>query len=253
MNPLGLQNRLLYISLIPAFILGLLAVGWFTYNDISHQRMAFIERTEAVANRLADTLSYPVSTVDEPLLEALIRRSLNEQDARSIRLFNTSASEWSLQGPNPLGPSYPISISDTRELRLYVGERSYRYLVPIFSPDDIQAKLPSPRPLGWVEVEFDYANTKVAHYQSILRNIALLLISLFIIAGIALYLNREITRPIQAMIRTVVDIREGNLESRVPETSRGELRELEEGVNAMRPRPSKTPTTTCKTALSKPL
>ena len=233
MNPLGLQNRLLYISLIPALILGVLAVSWFTYNDINQQQRAFIERTETVANRLADTLSSPVADANNELLETLIRRSLNEQDARSIRLFNASAGEWAVHGPTPLGPSYPISISDTRQLRLYKGERSYRYLVPVFSPDDLTSRLPSPRPLAWVELEFDYANTKVTHYQSILRNISLLLVALVTISGFALYLNREITRPVNSMIRTVVDIREGNLESRVPETSKGELGELEEGINAM--------------------
>ena len=233
MNPLGLQNRLLYISLIPALILGLLAVGWFTHIDISQQKKAFAERTETVANRLADTLSAPVADADDELLETLIRRSLNERDARSIRLFNASAAEWAMHGPSPLGPAYPISISDTRQLRLYEGDRTFRYLVPVFSPEDLRTALPSPRPLGWVELEFDYARTQVGHYQTILRNLSLLLVALFIISGIAFYLNREITRPVQSMIKTVVDIREGNLESRVPETSKGELRELEEGINAM--------------------
>ena len=233
MNSIGLQNRLLYISLIPALILGLLAVSWFTKIDIDNQTAAFEQRTEAVANRLADTLSSPVAAVQEPLLDALIRRTLNEPDARSIRLFTASASEWSLHGPNPLGPSYPISISDTRETRVYRSDLSYRYLVPIFSPDDLQSRLPSPRPIAWVEVEFDYANTKLCHYQSILRNIALLMVSLLIISGVALYLNREIINPVQNMIRTVVEIREGNLESRVPVKSKGELRALEVGINAM--------------------
>jgi len=233
MNTIGLQNRLLYISLIPALILGILAVGWFTYIDIKQQKETFAQRTETVANRLADTLSSPVFNDDEPFIEALIRRALNEKDARSIRLFNASASEWTLSGPNPMGPSYPISISDTRETRLYQGQESYRYLSPIYSPEDILLRAPYPRPLAWVEIEFDYANTRLSHYQSILRNISLLLASLFIISEVAFYLNRKILRPVHSMIKTVVDIREGNLESRVPASSKGELRELEEGINAM--------------------
>jgi two-component system sensor histidine kinase BarA len=233
MNPLGLQNRLLYISLIPALILGILAVVWFTHEEVTGQRQAFNERTEAVANRLADTLAAPVASMDEEFMRALIGRSLNEQDTRSIRLFNSSAGIWDVRGPDPKGPSYPISISDTRETRLYIGEQTYRYLVPIFSRDDILQRIPSPRPIAWVEIEFDYANTRLHHYQTVLRNISLLFVTMLIIAGVALYLNREITRPVQGMIRTVVDIREGNLESRVKTRSKGELRELEDGINAM--------------------
>ncbi|WP_320826004.1 response regulator [Reinekea sp.] len=233
MNAIGLQSRLLYISLIPALFLGLLAVGWFTLTDIQHQKQAFMERSETVANRLADTLSLPAFNNDNLLLDALIRRALNAPDARSIRLFNSAAGEWLVSGPNPFGPAYPISISDTRATRLYISRASYRFLSPIFAPQDIRLRTPAPRPIAWVETEFDYANTRIGHYQSILLNLALLLAALFIISGIAFYLNRAIIRPVQNMIRTVVEIREGNLESRVPTHSKGELRELEVGINAM--------------------
>ena len=233
MNAMGLQNRLLYISLIPALFLGLLALGWFTLTDIQHQQQAFMERSEAVANRLADTLSLPVAQTDTPLLDALIRRALNEQDARSIRLYNASTSEWLVSGPNPMGPAYPFAIGDTRSTRLYISHASYRFLAPILAPQDIELRTANPQPIAWVESEFDYANTRVGHYQSILLNLTLLLATLFIIAGIAFYLNRAIIRPVHHMIRTVIEIREGNLESRVPTHSKGELRELEVGINAM--------------------
>ncbi len=233
MNTIGLQNRLLYISLIPALFLGCLTVGWFTYIDIKAQNDSFVQRTTAIANRLADSLSLPASESDEVFLKALIRRALNEEDARSVRLFNASASEWFLSGPNPKGPAYPISISDTRETTVYIGEESYRYLSPIFSPDDIKLRTPYPRPTAWVELEFDYSTSRIEHYQSILRNLGLLLASLITISGIALFLNRRFILPVQNMIRTVIDIREGNLDSRVPATSKGELRELELGINAM--------------------
>ncbi|ATX77352.1 response regulator [Reinekea forsetii] len=233
MNAMGLQNRLLYISLIPALFLGLLALGWFTLTDIQHQQQAFMERSEAVANRLADTLSLPVAQTDTPLLDALIRRALNEQDARSIRLYNASTSEWLVSGPNPMGPAYPFAIGDTRATRLHISHASYRFLAPILAPQDIELRTANPQPIAWVESEFDYANTRVGHYQSILLNLTLLLATLFIIAGIAFYLNRAIIRPVHHMIRTVIEIREGNLESRVPTHSKGELRELEVGINAM--------------------
>ncbi|MFT5007848.1 MAG: two-component system sensor histidine kinase BarA [Granulosicoccus sp.] len=233
MNAMGLQNRLLYISLIPALFLGLLALGWFTLTDIQHQQQAFMERSKAVANRLADTLSLPVAETNSQLLDALIRRALNEQDARSIRLYDASAAEWLASGPNPIGPTYPFAISDTRATRLYTSHASYRFLAPILAPRDIELRAANPQPIAWVESEFDYANTRVGHYQSILLNLTLLLGTLFTISGIAFYLNRAIIRPVHHMIRTVVEIREGNLESRVPTHSKGELRELEVGINAM--------------------
>ncbi|MFQ3231064.1 MAG: two-component system sensor histidine kinase BarA [Reinekea sp.] len=233
MNSSGLQNRLLFISLIPVFILGALTFSWFTYNDLTQQQLAFSERSKSISNQLADTLSGPVSSKSKDLSEALMRRALNERDARSVRVYDSFASLWLSSGPNPIGPRYPASITDTISLTLYESQETYRYLVPIFHPDDFILNATLSNPIAWVELEFDNANTRVTQYQTILFNLLILLFIFAIITVIALYLNRTVIDPVHNMIRAVGEIREGNLEVRVPTQSKGELRELEEGINAM--------------------
>ncbi|MBU2865107.1 response regulator [Reinekea forsetii] len=233
MNSSGLQNRLLFISLIPVFILGALAFSWFTYNDLNQQQLSFSQRTESMSKQLADTLAGPIARNNTELIDALMRRSLNEKDARSVRVYDNFASMIMSSGPNPIGPRYPASITDTTELTLYQSGETFRYLVPIFHPDDLILNAVLSRPVAWVELEFDNANIRVAQYQTILINLLILLFILIIITGIALYLNQTVIVPVHNMIRAVSEIRDGNLEVRVPTQSKGELRELEEGINAM--------------------
>lgn len=233
MNGLGLQSRLLYISLIPAIVLGLVAVFWFTYVEISNRNMAFEQRTLAVTNQLALTISLPSSLNEEQIVEALIRKALDEDDARSVRLFTATAGEWLLSGPTPKGPAFPVSISDVHQTAVYKGSESYRYFAPIIKPEDLRLRTPYPKPIGWVEMEFDFSSTRIALYQAILRNLGLFSLALITISGIAIFLNRQITHPVLNMIRTVTDIREGDLDARVPKSSIGELGELESGINAM--------------------
>jgi two-component system sensor histidine kinase BarA len=61
----------------------------------------------------------------------------------------------------------------------------------------------------------------------------MVLLGLLITGVIAIALGHRVTRPIEALTDAVIRMKQGNLSSRVPESSEGELRSLEEGFNAM--------------------
>lgn len=233
MNSLRLQSRLFIIALVPSVILSLLAFSWLTYSNINAINQTFEQRTQTAANRLADTLSYPLYDGHVALTESLIRRAMDEPDARSIRLFSASANEVLVTGPTPYGMSYPFSVADTLSSALYKTSDSYRYLVPILSPEHIEQRISSQPPSGWIEIEFDYSNTRLLQYQCILENLLLLLGSLALVSIVAVSMSGRITRPMNAIIRAITDIREGKLDTRVHGSSKGELGMLEDGINAM--------------------
>lgn len=233
MSTTGLQNRILFIALAPVFIFGIALTFWFTRNDVVQQRDAFSNRTETAVQRLSDALSMPLQSGDVELVQALLRRALGERDARSVRLFDPFGSEWLQSGPSMIGPAYPQAITDTNRLTQVRSFETYRYLIPISPPSDLRLRLNTSNPVGWLEVEFDYANTRVAHYRTILINLLILLCGLLAVSGLAFWLSREISRPVRNMIRTVDAIREGNLDVRVIPSANGELRDLESGINSM--------------------
>ncbi|WP_108125954.1 response regulator [Saccharospirillum mangrovi] len=233
MRASGLQNRILVIALAPALVLGIGFISWFTQGDLTQQRQAFEQRTQTAVQRLADALVMPVANDTPELIQALLRRALDERDARSVRLFDRYGSEWLHSGPTMIGPAYPHPILETNRLSSFDSHETKRYLVPIQQPTDLQLRVATSAPLGWLEVEFDYANTQVAHYRAILINSLILIGGLLAVSGLAFWLSREISRPVHKMIDTVDAIREGNLDARIEENASGELRELEDGINAM--------------------
>jgi len=233
MNSSGLQNRIIFIALAPVLVFGLVFTAWFTYQDLSQQNEAFSGRTQTAVQRLADGLAMPLQEGDTELVQALLRRALGERDARSVRLFDPFGSEWLHSGPTMVGPAYPHAIQDTTRLTLYESGETYRYLIPIYPPSDLQLRMSTSPPSGWLEVEFDYANTQVAHYRTILINSLMLVLGLLAVAGLAVWLSREISQPVRNMIETVDAIREGNLDARVDFKASGELHDLEVGINSM--------------------
>lgn len=233
MNSSGLQNRILFIALAPVLVFGFVFTAWFTNQDLSQQNQAFTSRTETAVQRLADALSMPLQEGETDLVQALLRRALSERDARSVRLFDPFGSEWLHSGPTMMGPAYPHAIQDTTRLTVFESGETYRYLIPVYPPSDLQLRMSTSPPSGWLEVEFDYANTQVAHYRTILINSVILVIGLMAVTGLAIWLSREISRPVRNMIETVDAIREGNLDARVDMKASGELHDLEVGINSM--------------------
>jgi len=67
----------------------------------------------------------------------------------------------------------------------------------------------------------------------ILHNILIALIGLVVSGLLAFVIGRSITRPIKSLAKTVNQLDEGHLNTRVAETSSGELLVLQQGVNTM--------------------
>ena len=110
---------------------------------------------------------------------------------------------------------------------------STRIIAPIYQNFNVTQKGDEASPIGWIEVEIDASNTIIAKYQTTLLILIVVFIALIINIYGSLRYSREISSTLQNIMRSIGSMISGKLDTNIKEDSYGELKELQEGVNAL--------------------
>jgi two-component system sensor histidine kinase BarA len=231
---LGLHRRILLLTLLPTIVIGCGFSIWFSYEQYQSLNQQLEQRGLASATRLADAFEYGLLERNSELLQKLAREALNEPDARSVLVLDHDLKILAQAGPNML-----LSSSSSRydnDVRILDTPTSLRFRVPIDNERTslYRAANPDmPSIVGWAELEFTTAHTRIKQYQSLLFNLIMLLLALTISGSIALIATRGIIGPVQRIKQGVDQIRDGQLESRIQDIPEGEMGDLADGINSM--------------------
>ncbi len=224
----SLRFQALMIGLLPAFILALLLTVYLISTQLDRLNEAFNERGESIANQSASISVYGIFTRDKTILEMSLRPVFLQADVYAIEVYDASGSllsrmvkQYSEMPENIAGFSAPaIYIVEDINITDY--------------PDQGTAnRETSNRSMG--KVNLSLSKTRLFENRKIIirNSIIMLAIGLLCTAFFSLALSRSVTRPIDRLIKAVSRMRDGELTARVPEVSKGEIRNLEEGFNAM--------------------
>ncbi len=117
------------------------------------------------------------------------------------------------------------------------GSDATRYLLPVFGrhrnlagdliPDE------SDRLLGWVELELSHNSMLLRGYRSLFASLMLITAGLICTGLLALRMGRTINNPLSQIKQAVTQLKDGNLETRLPLLGSQELDELASGINRM--------------------
>ncbi|NWD91390.1 ATP-binding protein, partial [Pseudomonas sp. K5002] len=128
-------------------------------------------------------------------------------------------------------------IGNSSHLLQRTGNDATRYLLPVFGrhrnlageliPDE------SDRLLGWVELELSHNGMLLRGYRSLFASLLLIAIGLICTAALALRISRTINSPIGLIKQAVAQLKDGNLETRLPPLGSQELDHLASGINRM--------------------
>lgn len=238
-----LQNRILFLVLLPGLIVSLFLGSFFIIQRMSDLDNLLQERGLTIGKQAASTSEYGVISGNNHLLQNLTNNLLEERDLRSARVLNKDGEVLAHAGPKVITNYIGNTELKNNQLQLSQTDKSIHIKAPIFAQNiDISGSTLEPsykqqqishNLLGWVEIEMSTANTKVAKYQHLGTSITTVIATLILCFLLAIRLSRNISNPIRDIVECVDNISSGKIESRVHINSGDEFQTLASGINAM--------------------
>jgi two-component system sensor histidine kinase BarA len=231
---MGIKGRVLLLTLLPTSLMACLLGGYFTWMQLSELQSQLLQRGEMIAEQLAPLVAPALSARNTDLLERIATQSLEQQDVRAVSFLGPDRTPLAHAGPTMLNLA---PIGNSSHLLQRTGNDATRYLLPVFGrhrnlagdliPDEAD------RLLGWVEVELSHNGMLLRGYRSLFASLLLIAIGLICTAALALRISRTINSPIGLIKQAVAQLKDGNLETRLPALGSQELDQLASGINRM--------------------
>ncbi|MCG7871182.1 MAG: response regulator [Candidatus Thiodiazotropha lotti] len=224
----SLKFQALMIGLLPAFILALMLTIYLISTQLEQLNELFNERGESIANQSAAISVYGIFTRDKTILEMSLRPVFLQDDVYSIKVFDASGALLSHMNKKVVEKSSNLTQFSAPAIYIIENIEITDY------PDQLQeTNTENTKSMG--NVILTLSKTRLNQNKtSIIRNtIIMLVVGLVITAFFSLALSRSVINPIARLTQAVSRMRDGDLSARVPEISKGEIRSLEEGFNAM--------------------
>ncbi|ATR84389.1 hybrid sensor histidine kinase/response regulator [Pseudomonas sp. HLS-6] len=234
LNRLGIRSRVLLLALLPTSLMALVLGGYFTWLQQNELQSQLLQRGKMIAEQLAPLVAPALVSNNPAQLERIAAQALEQADVRAVGFLAPDRSSLAHAGPSMLNQA---PNGDTTQLLQRSGSDATRYLLPVFGRHrDLAGELipgESHRLLGWVEVELSHDGTLLRGYRSLFASMLLIFIGLVVTALVALRISRTINGPLGQIKHAVNQLKDGNLEQRLPTLGSYELDELADGINRM--------------------
>jgi two-component system sensor histidine kinase BarA len=234
LTKLGIKGRVLLLTLLPTSLMALVLGGYFTWMQLSDLQTQLLQRGEMIAEQLAPLVAPALGHNNTELLERIATQSLEQTDVRAVSFLAPDRTQLAHAGPSMLNQP---PLGNTSHMLQRTGSDATRYLLPVFGrhrnlagdliPDE------SERLLGWVELELSHSGMLLRGYRSLFASLILILAGLAGTALLALRISRTINRPLSLIKHAVAQLKDGNLQTRLPALGSQELDELASGINRM--------------------
>ncbi|MDY7561472.1 response regulator [Pseudomonas sp. 10B1] len=234
LNKLGIKGRVLLLTLVPALLMAGVLGGYFTWMQLSDLQAQLMQRGEMIAEELAPLAAPALGRNDHVLLERIAGQALEIGDVRSVSFLDADRTLLSHAGPSMINQQ---PVGNSTHLLQRSGNDATRFLLPVFgrqrhlTGEVIPAE--ADRLLGWVELELSHNGTLLRGYRSLFASLLLIATGLMLTAIVALRMSRTISVPINRIKVAVAQLKDGNLEVRLPPLGSLELDELASGINRM--------------------
>jgi len=236
-----IRTRVLIVALIPTIVLGLLLTAMLTFSRLNDLEDALTQRGQATARQLAYAAEYGLSINNRDVLQRLASSALESSDIYGIAIYDKKGALMAMAGLQVHSGSGTVVRSPSKADVMKIGSQMLRIVEPVRNLHatehggyslTAQARDPN-QILGEVVVLISRETLDNRKMNQIFTALLMLGLVLAGSIGLAVFMSRSVSTPIQRIAAAMSDIGRGNLATQVPLEGRGSLRQLAEGVNEM--------------------
>ena len=239
----GIRIRTLFTVIVPLLALALILGLYFIAVRIDDARRDLETQGQRYGEYLAAASEFNVIAGNHSALEDFVSSNMRvDERALAILILDDQDTVLVSAGDRKEVEVALICYYDPRACERYQSRLFYNQLIesvgvsvtanPELMPPDIASSI-SNDVVGRVLVTYNTDQLKALQQRMLFDGLAITGVAILIACMIALYFAEGISRPISRLSQVVNAIQRGNLKARTNPSSRGELRQLEEGVNEM--------------------
>ncbi len=234
--PHSLRSRLLLLALLPLLALAL-ALGIRSVDTaLEGEVRALDERGRGLATGLALSAELPLFAGDVEALQELATRYLKVPGCVGIEIRDAGGQPLLVQGVLSSSGTSGGGAAGREQVKLFsapVHLSGIRFADTIEQMGGEEEQARPAELLGEVVIALSTEQMRLQQHRTLRDSIALSLGTLVFATLLALLMARRLTTPLARVTATVRALQEGDLSARVPLSGSGELRRLEEGINAL--------------------
>lgn len=231
-----IKTRALLLGIVPAAIMALSLTAYLITAQLDNLEQAFKERGKAIAQEVAAASFYGIFSGDIESLSLNLKPIVKRKDILSIIVNDAQGKLLLSIGKHTENNIDVANHNFTKSSFFFTSvQTNFRIANVADYPDQLQSTQDdiAPAIIGSIVVELDKTGLVVQQRNSIITSLIISITGLILTALIAVFLSQKITRPLSKLTQAVIRMKHGDFSATVPEISTGELRSLEEGVNAM--------------------
>lgn len=239
LSALSIRSRVLLLALVPIVLITLLLSSYMITSKLNQERTSLLANSQSIIRYLAAGAEFGMFSNNISALSSLSKSALERSDINDVIFINRDKeviyrtgsqdiSRVELRDSNKFGHLEPVKLTPHR------WTIQFPVLLAGIQIDDF-AENPEAsadnRHIGWVLLIIDEQSMLARQNKILYQGILITLTGLLLTLWLAMQIGRSITQPIQAITETIERLRREELNARVSIDSKGELGELQSGIN----------------------
>ncbi len=240
----GIKARVLMLAILPTLLISITLALFFIITRANDLQTSLEQRAKTIARQLAYASEFGLTTGNKIILGRLANiTQQGDSDITGLMLFdaenqpslptNNSALTQRVIWSEKDIPVEEILIRTETSIKVYVPVTSHSLPLTEYDLTRWLRSGGEQLQLGYVVIEMSTAESELASYKSLLTSFMIIISSIILSILFAMRMAKGVTNPIITMAKAVDNIRQGALSTRVSTHSSGEMKILDEGINAM--------------------